>query len=57
MQRIQSFLALDEVIVTDTIPLSTTQSSEKIRVISIADLLAETMRRINIGKSVSEIYM
>ena len=48
---------LDEVIVTDTIPLSTTESSDKIRVISIASLLAETMRRINNGKSVSEIYM
>jgi len=48
---------LDEVIVTDTIPLSSEQSSEKIRVISIASLLAETMRRIHIGKSVSEIYI
>ncbi len=48
---------LDEVIVTDTIPLSTTKSSKKIRVISIASLLAETMRRINNGQSVSEIYM
>lgn len=48
---------LDEVIVTDTIPLSSTQKSDKIRVISIASLLAETMRRINNGKSVSEIYV
>jgi len=48
---------LDEVIVTDTIPLSKTYSSDKIRVISIASLLAETMRRINNGQSVSEIYI
>jgi len=48
---------LDEVVVTDTIPLSKEQRSDKIRVISIASLLAETMRRINNGKSVSEIYM
>jgi len=48
---------LDEVVVTDTIPLSTEQKSNKIRVISIASLIAETMRRINNGKSVSEIYM
>jgi len=48
---------LDEVIVTDTIPLSFTEKSDKIRVISIASLLAETMRRINNGKSVSEIYV
>ena len=48
---------LDEVVVTDTIPLPSDKSSDKIRVISIASLLAETMRRINNGKSVSEIYM
>ncbi|MBE9532558.1 MAG: ribose-phosphate pyrophosphokinase [Proteobacteria bacterium] len=48
---------LDEVVVTDTIPLSDEYKSGKIRVISIANLLAETMRRINSGKSVSEIYM
>lgn len=48
---------LDEVVVTDTIPLSSTEKSDKIRVISIASLLAETMRRINNGKSVSEIYV
>jgi ribose-phosphate pyrophosphokinase len=48
---------LDEVVVTDTIPLSDEYKSGKIRVISIASLLAETMRRINNGQSVSEIYM
>lgn len=48
---------LDEVVVTDTIPLSTSQSCHKIRVISIAALIAETMRRINDGVSVSEIYV
>jgi ribose-phosphate pyrophosphokinase len=49
--------SLDKVVVTDTIPLSEEQYSEKVRIISIASLLAETMRRINNGKSVSEIYM
>ena len=48
---------LDEVVVTDTIPLSTEKSSDKIRVISMASLIAETMRRINDGQSVSEIYV
>lgn len=47
---------IDEVVVTDTIPLSTEQSSDKIRIISIASLIAETMKRINDGQSVSEIY-
>jgi len=49
---------LDEVIVTDTIPTEIPDDAQdKIRVISIASLLAETMRRINNGKSVSEIYL
>lgn len=48
---------LNEVVVTDTIPLSKEQHCDKIRVISVAGLLAETMRRINDGQSVSEIYM
>ena len=48
---------LDEVVVTDTIPLSTEKTSDKIRVISIASLIAETMKRINEGSSVSEIYV
>lgn len=48
---------LDEVIVTDSIPLSKDLCSNKIRIISIASLLAETMRRVNNGKSVSEIYI
>ena len=48
---------LDEVVVTDTIPLSSEQSCDKLRVISMASLIAETMRRINDGISVSEIYV
>jgi ribose-phosphate pyrophosphokinase len=48
---------LNEVVVTDTIPLSKEKRSDKIRVISVAGLLAETMRRINDGQSVSAIYM
>lgn len=49
---------LDEVVVTDTIPLARGKKiPEKIRVISVAGLVAETLRRINENRSVSEIYM
>lgn len=49
---------LDEVVVTDTIPLSSmAQSSGRIRVVSIAGLLAETMRRINNEESVSSLFV
>jgi ribose-phosphate pyrophosphokinase len=49
---------LDELVVTDTIPLSPAAVlSPKIRQLSVADMLAETMRRINAEESVSSIYM
>ena len=49
---------LDEVVVTDTIPLSTeAQACAKIRQLSTAELLAETMRRISDDESVSSLYV
>lgn len=49
---------LDELIVTDTIPLSAEASaSPKIRQLSVAGLLAETMRRIRDEDSVSSLYL
>jgi ribose-phosphate pyrophosphokinase len=49
---------LDELVVTDTIPLSgELVSIEKIRQLSIAELLAETIRRIAVGESVSSLYV
>lgn len=46
---------LDEVVVTDTIPFDTLSS--KIRVISVASLIAETISRAQNGKSISEMYI
>ncbi len=49
---------LDELVVTDTIPLrDDAQTCPKIRVVSIAGLLAETMRRISNEDSVSSLFM
>jgi len=49
---------LDELIVTDTIPLSQEAvSSGKIRQLSVAEMLAETIRRIAVGESVSSLYV
>ena len=49
---------LDEVLVTNTIPLSAeARDCGKIRQISIADLLAEAIRRIASGDSVSSLFM
>jgi len=49
---------LDEVVVTDTIPLNDeAQACSKIRQLSTAELLAETMRRISDEESVSSLYV
>ena len=50
--------ALDELVVTDTIPLSeAARGCKKIRVLSVAGLLAETMRRISNEDSVSSLFV
>jgi ribose-phosphate pyrophosphokinase len=50
--------ALDELVVTDTIPLGeAARSCKRIRVLSVAELLAETMRRIRDEESVSSLYV
>ena len=49
---------LDELVVTDTIPLQPEAAATgKIRQLSIAELLAETMRRISNEESVSSLYV
>lgn len=49
---------LDELIVTDTIPLSPELSAlGNIRQLSVADMLAETIRRIAASESVSSLYV
>lgn len=49
---------LDELVVTDTIPLhDEAQNCGKIRQLSVAEMLAETIRRIAVGESVSSLYV
>ncbi len=49
---------LDELVVTDTIPLNKELLSiDKIRQLSIAEMLAETIRRIAESESVSSLYV
>ena len=50
--------SLDELVVTDTIPLGeAAKNCKRIRVLSVAELLAETMRRIRDEESVSSLYV
>jgi ribose-phosphate pyrophosphokinase len=49
---------LDELVVTDTIPLTeNAKACDRIRQLSIANLLAETIRRISNEDSVSSLFM
>ncbi|MGH8593089.1 MAG: ribose-phosphate pyrophosphokinase [Gammaproteobacteria bacterium] len=49
---------LDELVVTDTIPLNAeAQASPKIRQLSVAELLAESIRRISSGESLSSMFV
>jgi ribose-phosphate pyrophosphokinase len=49
---------LDELVVTDTIPLrENARACRKIRQLTVAGLLAETMRRIRDEESVSSLYI
>lgn len=49
---------LDELVVTDTIPLNDeARACSRIRVLSVAEMLAEAMRRVNMEESVSSLFM
>lgn len=49
--------SLDELVVTDTIPLSEdARALKKIRQLTIADLLAESMRRVSNEESISALF-
>jgi ribose-phosphate pyrophosphokinase len=49
--------ALDEVVVTNTIPLNqAAQACSKIRQLSVAPLMAETISRISSGESVMSLF-
>ncbi len=57
LQRVENS-ALDELVVTDTIPLrDDARRSDYVRQLSVAELLAETMRRISDEDSVSSLFI
>ena len=57
IDRIKNGTALDEVVVTNTIPLSdAAKACSKIRQLSVAPLVAETITRIVTGESVMSLF-
>jgi ribose-phosphate pyrophosphokinase len=56
IERIENS-AMDELVITDTIPLNeAARNCKRIRQLSTAELLAETIRRINSEESVSSLF-
>ena len=56
-ERIAKGDALDEVVVTNTIPLSEAgRACKKIRQLTVAPLIAETIQRIASGESVMSLF-
>ena len=49
--------AITELIVSDTIPLKQNVPTKKIRVLSVAELFANTIRNVNEHKSISRNYV
>ena len=47
---------IEELVITDTIPLTPEKQHQKISVISVAPLLGEAIARINSGRSVGELF-
>ena len=57
LERISQGTALDEVVVTNTIPLTeAARACPKIRQLSVAQLIAETIQRIAKGESVMSLF-
>jgi ribose-phosphate pyrophosphokinase len=49
--------ALEEVVITNTIPLSEGRSCKKLTVLSVAPLLGEAISRIHKEESVSRLFV
>jgi len=54
-ERVQKS-CIKELIVTDTIPLSSSKRGEKIKVLSVAGLLGEAIKRIHQAESISSLF-
>ncbi|WP_316354397.1 ribose-phosphate pyrophosphokinase [Devosia sp.] len=56
LQRLAAEPDLTEIVCTNTLPIAPERMVEKLKVLSVAPALAEAMRRINSGESVSALF-
>ena len=54
--RLSGELGVSEIVCTNTLPNAAQQSNDKLTILSVAPALAEAMRRINSGESVSALF-
>ncbi|MEU3647968.1 ribose-phosphate pyrophosphokinase [Lentzea sp. NPDC034063] len=56
LDRLQAFEDVLEIVATNTVPIPADKAVPKLKVLSIAPAMAEAMRRINVGESVSTLF-
>jgi ribose-phosphate pyrophosphokinase len=56
IERLRAQEDVDEIVSTDTVPMATDKRLPNMKVLSVAPLLAEAIRRIHLGKSVSGLF-
>jgi ribose-phosphate pyrophosphokinase len=56
LERLQAFDDVLEIVATNTVPIPADKVVPKLKVLSIAPAMAEAMRRINVGESVSTLF-
>ena len=56
IERLGAQADVAEIVTTDTVPIAREKRLPNLKVLSIAPLLAEAIRRIHVGKSVSELF-
>jgi ribose-phosphate pyrophosphokinase len=56
IERIEKAANLSEVVITDTIPLAPSRHIPKIKVLSVAPLIGEAIKRIHRGESVGALF-
>ena len=55
IERLQA-APIEQIVITDTIPLSAAQMIDKMRVLSVAPILGEAIKRIHHNESISDIF-
>jgi ribose-phosphate pyrophosphokinase len=56
VERLRAQTDVDEIVTTNTVPIPTGKRLPNMRILSVAPLLAETIRRNHVGKSVSSLF-